>query len=395
MVYPQYKDYDMENESESEPDNDVGCFLKISPPSGTEAKSILVTYSVAAMTQDKSFFFDSGVSDFSANSWGSRCLMKQVEADAITGPVTFEASVFVEKLVVEKKEEKVDEQQALLLCAQLNKLQNDFVSSMDKLYSNTYFFSAAFRKKLGHEVSGCRGGVGLPGAIAPHVPVNILKSLRQKLPSIVEVYRDAVKAACLEKVDNLVDGYFESKLYPKLNELVAEKCNHIFEQQASNLVSHHNLILEWEESVCSSNHYFMDTVQSIRSSLSAQEADKPPYLKHLSDTKIKRMNNEDQRLLDMQIEIFAYWKLMKKRLADYIIMSTHSEIVNKPIKVKLKPALLEATMSQGDKELVKLLTPDAKVVRKRAELSARLERLLTARTSLEEYDKKIQLSWCG
>jgi hypothetical protein len=128
----------------------------------------------------------------------------------------------------------------------------------------------------------------------------------------------------------------------------------------------------------------MDTIQSIRSIIADTENDRPSYLKHLSEASIKLMSNEDQRIVDMQIEIFAYWKLMKKRLADYMIMSTHSVMVHKPINIMLKPALLEATMSHGDTEIVRLLSPDSTTVRRRNDILKRLDRLLKARSSLEE-----------
>jgi hypothetical protein len=155
-------------------------------------------------------------------------------------------------------------------------------------------------------VSACRGGFGLPGAVGPHVPVDILKTLRQKLPIVVAVYREGVQKAVLQKVDKLVERHFESKLYPNLNVLIINSCNSLVTEQASILVRQHGFILEWEESVCSSNHYFMHTVQSIRSIIANTENDKPSYLKHLSEASIKLMSNEDQRIVDMQIEIFAY-----------------------------------------------------------------------------------------
>ena len=278
-----------------------------------------------------------------------------------------------------------------MLCAQLNKLQDDFISSLNKLYSNHYFFSSNFRKKIQHEVSACRGGFGLPGAVGPHVPVDILKTLRQKLPIVVAVYREGVQKAVLQKVDKLVERHFESKLYPNLNVLIINSCNSLVTEQASILVRQHGFILEWEESVCSSNHYFMHTVQSIRSIIANTENDKPSYLKHLSEASIKLMSNEDQRIVDMQIEIFAYWKLIKKRLADYMIMSTHSVMVHKPINIMLKPALLEATISHGDTEIVILLSPNSTIVRKWNDVSRRLDRLLKARSSLEEWDEKAKL----
>jgi hypothetical protein len=80
------------------------------------------------------------------------------------------------------------------------------------------------------------------------------------------------------------------------------------------LIAQHGLILEWEELVCSSNHYFIDTVQSIRSIIADTKNDRPFYLKHLTEASMKLMSNKDQRIVDIQIEIFSYWKLMKKLL---------------------------------------------------------------------------------
>ena len=370
----------------------IGAFLRVEFPKDNSVASMALSYEFTVSSGEK-YFSHKDEQEFvePIDNWGSSDFISAADADNIKGSITFQVNVFVEKLVLKKQEKSTDDYQSIMLCAQLNKLQDDFVSSLDKLYSNHYFFSSNFRKKLQHEVSACRGGVGLPGAVGPHVPVNILKSLRQKLPIVVAVYRDGVKKAVLQKVDKLVDRHFASKLYPKLNVLIINSCKSLVAQQASILVKQHGFILEWEESVCSSNHYFMDTVQSIRSIIADTKNDRLSYLKHLSEASIKLMSNEDQRIVDMQIEIFAYWKLMKKRVADYMIMSTHSVMVNKPINIMLKPALLEATMSHGDTEIVRLLSPDSTIVRRRNDISRRLGRLLKARSSLEEWDEKAQL----
>jgi interferon-induced GTP-binding protein Mx1 len=370
----------------------VGAYLSVEFPEDNIVASMALSYEFTVSSGEK-YFSRKLEEEFveSHKGRGSHEFISAADADNIKGSTTFQVNVFVEKLVLKKYENNTDDYQSIMLCAQLNKLQDDFVSSLDKLYSHHYFFSSNFCKKLQHEVSACRGGTGLPGAVGPHVPVNILKTLRQKLPIVVTVYRDGVQKAVLQKVDKLVDRHFESKLYPKLNVLIIDSCKSLVTQQASILVKQHGLILEWEESVCSSNHYFMDTVQSIRSIIADTENDRPSYLKHLSEASIKLMSNEDQRIVDMQIEIFAYWKLMKKRVADYMIMSTHSVMVHKPINIMLKPALLEATMSHGDTEIVRLLSPDSTIVRRRNDISRRLDRLLKARSSLEEWDEKAQL----
>ena len=109
---------------------------------------------------------------------------------------------------------------------------------------------------------------------------------------------------------------------------------------------------------------------------------------------IKKMSNEDQRIVDMQIEIFAYWKLMKKRLIDYVIMSTQSELVSKPFSKMLKPTLMEVTMAQGDDEIIRLLDSDPQIVKERRDAMGRLDLLQEAQEELEKHDQKMSLLFC-
>ena len=181
-------------------------------PDDTSVASVAVSCEISVLSEEMHFShkFDE---DFESDKLG-KCFAKIVsiaDADTIKGSTIFQANVFVEKLVhLEKKENNTDDYQTMMLCAQLNKLQDGFVSSFDKLYSNHSFFSANFCKKLEPEVSACHGGVGLPGAIAPRVPANILKTLRQNPPIVVATYRDGVQKALLQKIDKLVDRHFET-----------------------------------------------------------------------------------------------------------------------------------------------------------------------------------------
>ena len=138
--------------------------------------------------------------------------------------------------------------------------------------------------------------------------MNIIKMLCTKIPGIVTTHHTAVMKACMEKVKNVVNHHITHKLHPKLHDIILCECTRILERQFAMVKDHHDLIISWEDSISSSNHYFMDTVQSIRkiifkeegeSSQKDEKVDKPYYLKHLSDTKIKAMINEDQRLVAM------------------------------------------------------------------------------------------------
>lgn len=399
-IYPLYKDPDGAKESEEEDKPDVpSCvagFLGVTSSEDVDVNSMVVTWSLTGTGNGNvSSHLELRSKEYAelienGSSWGTRSLFGQEVADSIDGQATFVANVFIEKIDIERSASAEAEKQDLL-CATLNNLQEELVTSIDTLYSNHYFFSSAFRLKLAHEVSSCRGGIGLPGTIAPHVPVNILKRLRLKLPEVIESYRNQVKTACMQKMKAAINLHFEEKIHPNLNQLVVEASKELLEKMAMNLVTHHALILEWEDSICSSNHYFMDTVQSIRSSLSDDESDRPAYLKHLSDKMIKKMSNEDQRIVDMQIEIFAYWKLMKKRLVDYVIMSTQSELVSKPFSKMLKPTLMEVTMAHGDDEMIRLLDSNPQIVKERKNTMDRLDLLQKAQVELEKHDQNISL----
>ena len=133
----------------------------------------------------------------------------------------------------------------------------------------------------------------------------------------------------------------------------------------------------------------MDTVNSIRSSVYGNEDDeKPHYFRHLTAESIAAMSNEDQKLVDLQIEVFACWKLMKKRLIDYVLLSTQGELVNTPIHKKLKSAMLDVVFRRDDAELVGLLLPDSSIVKARVNLVCRLEKLTEAMQEIDAYRVK-------
>ena len=56
-----------------------------------------------------------------------------------------------------------------------------------------------------------------------------------------------------------------------------------------------------------------------------------PFLTNNSLQKLRAMSNEDQRILDLQIEIYSYWKTMLKRLIDYVALATRTYVARQPI----------------------------------------------------------------
>ena len=311
------------------------------------------------------------------------------------GEVTCTANLFVERVeICNEGADASDKLGSSLLCARLADLQDDFTSSIDKLYSKAHFFSEGFRMSLARELKGSRGGLGLPGIIAPHVPVAMLRKLRTKLAGPIGDYRLTVLEECISTTQAVIDKYVREDLHPLLRSLLSERARVIFKKQSVDLEHYHNKIIEWEDNIRSSNHYFMDTVNAIKAEVYNDTGEeRPSYLRGLSFQIIKEMSNEDQKLVDIQIEIYAYWKLMKKRLVDYVLLSTHTELINIPIEKTLKPTLLEAVFCNKDDQVVQLISPEAGVVQIRASIVDRLQKLRAAMKDIEDYKTKHPGGW--
>lgn len=91
------------------------------------------------------------------------------------------------------------------------------------------------------------------------------------------------------------------------------------------------------------NHYYMDTVNKIKSGLSAVESDyrfvvglkgwgrnlltifRNPKNITVNDqnvdlSELVGISNDEQAAIDMQINLFAYWKVLHKRICDIVPM---------------------------------------------------------------------------
>ena len=60
---------------------------------------------------------------------------------------------------------------------------------------------------------------------------------------------------------------------------------------------------------------------------------------------VVEMSNEEQKLLDLQIELFAYWEVIKKRLVDYLQLAARAELAVLPIQDHLKPKMIERVLA--------------------------------------------------
>ena len=159
------------------------------------------------------------------------------------------------------------------------------------------------------------------------------------------------------------------------------------------------MLLDFEDAeVITSNHYYMDIVQQLRKDILQDEhaeevwAKKPAYLQGLDFSKLKKQSNEEQELVDMQIKTFAFWKVMKKRLVDYLQLAARHNL-SVGVSKQLKPAFLEAIEKAGD--LKALMASDEALARERLSLTKRIDDLEEADRLLKEAESSGVASLAG
>ena len=131
----------------------------------------------------------------------------------------------------------------------------------------------------------------------------------------------------------------------------------------------------------------MDIVQQLRKDILADNeaktvwSKKPAFLDGLDFSSLKTKSNAEQEIVDLQIKTFAYWKVMKKRLVDYLQLVTRYNLSAQLIE-QLKPALMRAIAGEGD--LATLMAPDESLARERSSLSKRIADLKKADALIEQ-----------
>mmetsp|Transcript_63843 Transcript_63843/g.128307 ORF Transcript_63843/g.128307 Transcript_63843/m.128307 type:complete len:890 (-) Transcript_63843:212-2881(-) len=248
--------------------------------------------------------------------------------------VTFQATVFVSgslsvnagvgaAAAVEPKHSSP------LLCTTVFQRDQDFATAVNHLFPNRHFFSDDFREMVKREIDRRRGSAGLPGALVPEPAIAIIGNMIHKLFPLVKQHVDSVSAIALDVSTRITTQAIGS--YPELSKVILSAVTSVFkdQQRQAHAMTQQVLWMEMQQ-IHSSNHYFMDTVQDLRKYLKNPEAEKIQKFSFISQEKrtlLKGLSNEDQRDLDLCIEIFAYWKMLKKRFIDYIQMMARSYLL--------------------------------------------------------------------
>jgi len=323
--------------------------------------------------------------------WGPSPFMMGAEMGKLKGAYILRATIFV-------KQYTADEGSLLkrLWCATINELDTGLVTAVDKVHANRKFFSKEFGMKLGAAARARSGSNCMPGAINHEVPIEILRDLRKGLPSVAQRYVTVFSEVTDEKVKDIIGSSVDSKMHPKLMRLMLATASSVLEHHTELALKESGRMLQWEDRVThTSNHYYMDIVQQLRREILKDDQSeevwmtKPPYLKHLDFSKLSKQSNAEQELVDLQIKTFAYWKMMKKRLVDYLQLSTRANLSADFVDA-LRKAFRESIEHASD--MTALMAPDDSLGRERSSLSRRITDLKEADHLLKAAETTFDLS---
>ena len=286
-------------------------------------------------------------------------LITGAAARKLNHPVTFTADIFVGD--VERADADADAPSADTICAGVATLDKSLERDLNGLYPRRYFFKPQLRQVIEAEMKHRQGAAsGMPGAIMPEVAVAVLEQLRKPVLALLKRHIDAVATTIRAAVTAEIEDAMAA--FPRLCDRLLATVDSMFDAQRARAHASAEDIMLWEQQVHTSNHYYMDTVTKLRESINDEDfvADDTSMILTTDAERMRTaISNQQQNLVDMQIQLFAYWKVMKKRLLDYVQMATRSVLVAVPLRTLLHKRLqAEVEAAARSPGLVVLMAPD-------------------------------------
>eukprot|EP00038_Savillea_parva_P017782 m.21509 g.21509 ORF g.21509 m.21509 type:complete len:415 (+) comp3903_c0_seq1:1424-2668(+) len=296
---------------------------------------------------------------------------------------------------------KLDKKTSLpkhVLCSVLADLDDTLTRNFAELYTSRALLGPGFTHWITSELNMRRGGGGgLPGTIMPEVPTGLLQTMRERVPPVLHKYASDVAAAARKTFVAEIEAAFQD--FPRLSRALVDEVGRVCDEQEREVKQHLELLLRWESIVHTSNHYFMDTVKKVRAAIEASRGEqKEGQWSHtITLTDAKRLDaqgrsNEEQKVMDMQIEIYAYWKTMRKRLLDYAQSCARWTLVVNPVEHLLHSRLqLAVENAASDKGLLAVMAPEK-------DRQMRYEQVCTRKKKLSEAAAAItnaRAAWVG
>ena len=318
-------------------------------------------------------------------------------AKALKRAVTFAADVYVSNIEFEDGAPADGGAGRTPICSTLCELDAAFEASVHGLHSARFFFKQGLRRLIEAELSERRGACGLPGTIMPEVPTAVLQHLRKPLPALLRAYINQVADVLRGAAEAAISR--ELQAFPAMKARLLEAAGKLCDKRAAEAHATAKHLLTWECVVHTSNHYYMDTVNSVRQAIGAAATGAAttsscPVDEHtVKRLKTAYSSNEAQKVVDMQIELFAYWKMMKKRLIDYAQLSARSILILQPLETLLRSHLqAEIESAAASPGLVATMCADTQRQLKFERASARQAKLKDAVRAIADARKSLGMA---
>ena len=183
------------------------------------------------------------------------------------------------------------------------------------------------------------GGEGLPGTVGVDIPVTLVKDVLKKVFAHIYAFVDLIKAkmkAWLLKETKEVFAEHRG-LYAAM--ILVINCT--VDKQWQSLYAGVGLLREMENTVITLNHYYMSTVQAVREDMKSAPEDRPAYLRH-APRNVESLSNEDQNNWDTCTKVYAFSKVVRKRLVDNIVALVRVKLYSLDAESQVLASMKEA-----------------------------------------------------
>eukprot|EP00921_Rhytidocystis_pertsovi_P008714 GHVQ01014191.1.p1 GENE.GHVQ01014191.1~~GHVQ01014191.1.p1 ORF type:complete len:820 (-),score=56.99 GHVQ01014191.1:240-2699(-) len=263
-----------------------------------------------------------------------------------------------------------------LLCAKFGERKRNFGKAFAELKPKNFFFSNYFLKRLSEAIKAREGCEGLPGTIPSDIAVWEIRRLQEETFGTADKFAREAHLKIKDIIITIVSEPF--KAFPQLHTYIRGTVQRLSDATLDQMLQDIKLVKDLEYEIDTENHYYMDSVRAIQKLMLKAEAENKEadftVLDRFSIAKLKGFSNRNQTRVDLVIQTLAYWKLMRKRFVDNVILCAKRHLCSDRMIHNLKDQLMEECYALQDK-LLHLMSPCVSDQSRREQIQSRIDKL--------------------
>eukprot|EP01135_Chromosphaera_perkinsii_P004520 Nk52_evm14s287 gene=Nk52_evmTU14s287 len=217
-----------------------------------------------------------------------------------------------------------------------------FTKTMSSLYDDAYFFQKSYAEFIKVQMAKYCGEDVFPSDIEHQAGRVLVKHLLIPLPGLIKGLLEKVNNDISEATTQLFESVFNG--YPVALRAVLQITETVLAEANTRLEDALEDTLEFEMTLFTENdHYFRATMKKIEEALDLtdDEGEMPPILFIKASTDIlnlkklgilkssKNRSVKEERVFKLQVKLYSYWKVVRKRLVDWILMCVRSHLIKR------------------------------------------------------------------